>query len=56
MCPTPKEYVIQQLGLAIISNAAAFHVQDVKQGTMVPHSDDDDDDDDFDSPNTVPVL
>lgn len=50
-CPTPKEYVLQQLGLAI-SNAVALHLRDVKQGTMVPPTDDEDDD--FDSPNNVP--
>jgi hypothetical protein len=32
-CPTPREYILQQLGLAI-SNATAIHLRDAKQGNL----------------------
>ena len=41
--PTPKEYLLQKLGL-VISNAIAIHVRDAKQGQLVEpvHPEDED--------------
>lgn len=37
-CPTPREYALQQIGLAIV-NATALHIRNVKQGILVPPTD-----------------
>ena len=37
--PTPKEYALQQLGIAI-SNATALHIRDVKDGKLVEPTED----------------
>ena len=33
--PTPKKFILQQLGLAI-SNAIALHIRNAKQGALFP--------------------
>ena len=40
ICPTPKEYDFQGIGLAI-SNAVAIHIQDVREGKLMEPSEED---------------
>ena len=42
-CPTPREYILQQMGL-VIYNSITLHVRDTKQGTLVEPTDPDDED------------
>ena len=48
--PTPREYAVQNLGLAI-SNAVALHIRDAREGLLVPPTHEDDEDFDLDDDN-----
>ena len=50
--PTPKEHILQQIGL-VISDAIALHIRDVKLGNMTEPSDPYDEDFDHITPTTT---